>query len=920
MQEYPSAGSERPSARLHSNPTNFDAAQTALALTLSPQGHLHLEEIDGTELGSAVAARLRAAFRGSHAAGLLHLAGPELSQELPADFGFWRGLGRLFLSHLCAVPNLEEGRTGLSVPPPGPELASLAEGAPPMRGGEYLSAEILGQLWQDLLIEVQARLSAFKGSAEEFLLELNPAWNLVGRVCFHLAENKQNAQRPFGFLATYTSRLSAKAKAQHVPLGRAVQEFSGAGNKNGLLTLLKPIQKAAENSSLLRSLVDGGDIFHPQAWTPDEAYRFLKDIPAYEAAGVVVRVPDWWHAKKPPRPEVQVTIGKKEPSGLGFDALVDFKVGLTLDGEALSAAAWREILKSTSGLTPIKGRWVEIDKEKLKEVLDHWRHVEESVAEDGITFAEGMRFLAGASGLAGGLGDGGSAASGGDWCRVVAGDWLAKMLADLRSPEARTEADPGGDLRATLRPYQRVGVEWLWLLHKLGLGACLADDMGLGKSIQILALLLLLKREKQKSNALLVVPASLIGNWTEEASRFAPSLKIFVLHPSALSGNESDANLKKSAQTADLTITTYGLLGRYPWANEFNWNLAVLDEAQAIKNPGAKQTAAAKALKASHRIVLTGTPVENRLADLWSLFDFISPGLLGSAKAFSRFVKERDNPYAAIRTLIRPYILRRLKTDKAIIADLPEKTEVRAFCSLSKIQAALYERAVGELTEKIEQVDGIQRRGVILSFLMRFKQICNHPSQWLGDGAYDAKASGKFGRLRDIVEEIAARQEKVLVFTQFREMTAPLAAFLAEIFNRDGLVLHGETPVKKRKTLVDAFQAEDGPPFFVLSLKAGGTGLNLTAASHVIHFDRWWNPAVENQATDRAFRIGQKRNVLVHKFICKGTVEDKVDALIEGKKALASELLEGSGEAVLTEMSNEDLIRLVTLDIKSAVD
>jgi non-specific serine/threonine protein kinase len=360
---------------------------------------------------------------------------------------------------------------------------------------------------------------------------------------------------------------------------------------------------------------------------------------------------------------------------------------------------------------------------------------------------------------------------------------------------------------------------------------------------------------------------------------------------------------------------------------ETHWSIVVLDEAQAIKNPGARQTRTAKALKSRVRFALTGTPVENRIGDLWSLFDFICPGLLGTDKAFGRFVRrlEQDTPdhgpnYAPLRNLVQPYILRRLKSDKRIIADLPDKTEVKAYCSLSKLQVGLYQDAVETLARQIETVDGIARRGIVLAFLMRFKQICNHPSQWLGDGTYTPGDSGKFARLREIVEEIAARQEKVLIFTQFQEMTGPLVEFLQNVFGQPGLVLHGATPVKSRKSLVEKFQQELGPPFFVLSIKAGGTGLNLTAASHVIHFDRWWNPAVENQATDRAYRIGQKKNVLVHKFICRGTVEEKIDALIEGKLGLSKELLEGGGEMLLTEMSNDELLRLVSLDIKSAMD
>jgi SNF2 family DNA or RNA helicase len=505
---------------------------------------------------------------------------------------------------------------------------------------------------------------------------------------------------------------------------------------------------------------------------------------------------------------------------------------------------------------------------------------------------------------------------------VVAGDWLKDVLEGLRNP--RGDVQPGPELKAQLRPYQQDGVRWLWWLNRLGLGGCLADDMGLGKTVQVLALLLQAKREADPGPHLLVLPASLIGNWQAEIARFAPSLRILIAHPSAMSGKALASLPAERLAEVDVVITSYGSLIRMPWLSETHWSMVVLDEAQAIKNPGARQTQAAKALKSRVRLALTGTPVENRLGDLWSLFDFICPGLLGSDKAFSRFARrlEQDEhaDYAPLRNLVQPYILRRLKNDKRIIADLPDKTEVKAYCPLSRLQASLYEQAVDALAKQIGTLDGIQRRGAVLAFLMRLKQICNHPSQWLGDGAYAPDDSGKFARLREIAEAIAARQEKVLVFTQFQEMTGPLVEFLQGVFGRPGLVLHGATPVKTRKSLVDAFQQEQGPPFFVLSIKAGGTGLNLTAASHVIHFDRWWNPAVENQATDRAYRIGQKKNVLVHKFICRGTVEEKIDALIESKLGLSNSILEGGGEMLLTEMSNDELLRLVSLDIDNAMD
>ena len=511
-----------------------------------------------------------------------------------------------------------------------------------------------------------------------------------------------------------------------------------------------------------------------------------------------------------------------------------------------------------------------------------------------------------------------------DWSRVVAGPWLAETLKGLRSPDELAKVNPGRELHATLRPYQDVGVRWLHLLSKLGLGACLADDMGLGKTIQVLSLLLVLRRAQGDSRrpSILVAPASLLANWATEIERFAPSLTAIVAHTSAMATDELKSIAPSRLSELDLVITSYGSLLRIPWLATTSWRLAVLDEAQAIKNPGARQTRAAKKLNARARIALTGTPIENRLGDLWSIFDFINPGLLGSAREFTSYTKRlagKPNPYGPLRDLVRPYILRRLKTDRNVITDLPDKTEVKAFCQLSRTQTALYQQAVEDLAERLDAAKGMERRGLVLAFLMRFKQICNHPSQWLGDGVWAEDDSGKWARLREIGEVIAAKQEKALVFTQFREVTAPLASFLGGVFGRPGLVLHGETEVKKRKERVQRFQEDESVPFFVLSLKAGGSGLNLTAASHVIHFDRWWNPAVENQATDRAFRIGQTKNVLVHKIVCRGTVEEKIDGLIESKKLISRELLEGGAELNLTEMEDDELLRLVALDLNAAM-
>jgi len=634
---------------------------------------------------------------------------------------------------------------------------------------------------------------------------------------------------------------------------------------------------------------------------------------------VIVRVPGTWRANRPPRPQVSAIVGAKPPSALGADALLDFRMEVTLDGESLTATEIERLLATADGLHLVRGRWVEVDRAKLARMLDEFRAVEKVVKESGLDFAAAMRLLAGVRVSS----DERLDAVAGDWSRVVAGPWLAKTLEALRQPDTLARLDPGDDLKAVLRPYQQAGVRWLHLLSSLGLGACLADDMGLGKTMQVLALLLVLRRQDaERRPSVIVAPASLVANWESEVRRFAPRLRTFIAHPSVTPAADLQAVDSGKLRDIDLVLTSYGTLTRTPALTKTQWDVAVLDEAQAIKNPNAKQTRAVKQLNARARIALTGTPVENRLGDLWSIVDFINSGLLGTSAEFGRFTKRMaaspQRGYGPLRDLVRPYILRRLKTERSIIADLPDKTELKAFCSLTRSQAALYQRSVTELRTALAATDGIKRKGVVLAFLMRFKQICNHPSQWLGDGTWAEADSGKLTRLREIAEVVAARQEKALVFTQFREITAPLAAFLGDVFGRRGLVLHGETEVRKRQALVRQFQEDERIPFFVLSLKAGGSGLNLTAATHVIHFDRWWNPAVENQATDRAFRIGQTKNVLVHKFLCRGTVEEKIDQLIESKQQLSRDLLEGGAETLLTEMNNEELLKLVALDLRAA--
>ncbi len=889
-----------------------------MAIGLTPTGRLRWESPKEGPLPSELSS-LRDVFQRDWTEGLFALAAEKCEPRDSPTVRYWRDLAGLYLTGLCHIPQTPEK---FDVPPPSSaDYASLILSAPPMQGGEYLSVEALQNMWEALNNWVQEAVAS-EGGIEDFLRVRAPKWHQVGRVCFHLAENRNDDTRPFAFMATYTAGFGAAGKLKHLPLRKALEQYASQKNRPALIKLLTPVHQAAETCQWVKALVDSDEIYQPMAWTAERAYEFLRSVPALEDSGLTARVPNWW--RKRARPQVAVTIGEEKRTTLGAAAMLDFDVRVALGGAILSREELAALMAAEDGLVSLKGQWVEVDREKLQEAIDHWDALQQQAEDGEISFIEGMRLLAGASTD---LKHEDQTEAERPWVHVAAGDAMREILTGLRDPARLDSVDADDELRGTLRPYQREGLAWLHFLTELGLGACLADDMGLGKTIQVLALLLCGRHGEsgRRAPSLLIVPASLLGNWREEAARFAPSLNLVFLHL-AETDREKLADVAKSPGKhlvdADLVITTYSMITRQSWLAEQSWHLVILDEAQAIKNPATRQYKAVKNLSAHARIALTGTPVENRLSDLWSLFDFINPGLLGSAAVFKKFVKsmqarERDR-FAPLRHMAGPYILRRLKTDRTIIADLPEKTETTRYCNLSKPQVKLYEQTVRYMKSALESADGIARRGLVLQSLMRLKQICNHPSQLSGDGEYKRGDSGKFLRVAEICEELAERQEKVLIFTQFREIIGPLEEHLAGIFGREGLVLHGGTGVKKRKTIVDQFQAEDGPPFFILSLKAGGTGLNLTAATHVIHFDRWWNPAVENQATDRAFRIGQKRNVLVHKFVTRGTVEEHIDALIEEKRELAEEILASDGEVKLTELPDDELLRLVHLDVTRA--
>ena len=885
--------------------------QQSLELALLPSGAFLLEFAAADEaLDEASAQAQRELLRRYHQdpeTWLLLLGFRDAGLKLSPSLEYWRAFAGRFVAQLGRIPDLEDLRGKAAVDPLAEEEArALLASAPLMSGVEYLSVGLLIDLWQHLNHAFRTLIKDYQGTVAAFFKAHSPATHLAGRVFFHLVENTKG-EEPFAFLATYSTWVDAKGTSRHLPLKYALQEYEDDQEK--MLHLLSTVHLAARESSLLAGLLESGELFHPLSWSSRDAYAFLRDIPLFERSGILCRIPNWWTARAT-QARVEIRIGEVRPSYVGMDAILGATPRLYLGDTEISVAEARKLLRQSEGLALLKNRWVEVDPEKLQQALAAYDHAKKLLDREELTLRDALRLQLHPGELLG-------AGNGLVQVGISQGEWLETVTRKLLDPRLVTALKLPVSFKAQLRPYQQQGLNWLGLLDSLQLGACLADDMGLGKTIQLLAFLSILKKPCPPS--LLIIPASLIANWQSEIARFAPDLAFQVIHPDAQQGSSGKPPGKAALDKLDLVITTYTMVQRYEWLQQRTWNYAILDEAQAIKNPGTKQTRAIKTLRANNRILLTGTPVENRLTDLWSLFDFLNPGLLGNAAEFKSFCKSlRQDPagYARLRRVINPYILRRLKTDKSVIADLPDKVEMKSYAPLSKKQVVLYEGLVEELQEKLEQSEGIQRKGLILSSLMKLKQLCNHPDQYLGTGDFEEQESGKFARLREICEIIFAKHEKALIFTQFREITRPLHDFLAGIFGREGLVLHGSVPVRQRKGLIERFQNPGVyTPFMVLSLKAGGVGLNLTAANHVVHFDRWWNPAVENQATDRAFRIGQQKNVMVHKFLTRGTIEERIDAMLTDKAELFDKVIASSGEGWITEMDNKELLGMFRLQL-----
>ncbi len=703
--------------------------------------------------------------------------------------------------------------------------------------------------------------------------------------------------------------------------------------------ILKELGRA---SRLYRRLEEALEDSQPSqlSLTTKQAYEFLREVrPILMEQGFAVQVPEWWDSPmarlgarlrvdsgEADAADAQGRTATSSAAGtqLGLGALVKYRWEIAVGDTSLTLHEFEQLAAKRTPLVRVNGRWVEIRPEDVQSAIKFIR--ENPGGEMSVGDALRMAY-------ASDLKETGIPVIG-----LEASGWLQAFLASEANAQSLAAIDPPKSFLGTLRPYQTRGVSWMSFMERLGFGLCLADDMGLGKTIQLLALM---AHEREQAGqpvpspgpTLLLVPMSVVGNWIHETRRFCPNLKVVVHHGTDRMLGQT---LIDAASNADLVITTYALAHRdRDTLNQVNWWRIVLDEAQYIKNPAAKQTQAVRSFKGARRVALTGTPVENRLAELWSIMDFLNPTYLGTAGGFrQRFgvAIERYHDKARseqLRGLIRPFVLRRLKTDPTVVADLPEKVESREFCHLTSEQASLYESCVRRMLAEVEEAEGIQRRGLVLSALIKLKQICNHPAQLLKDHDKDVEdapdddmpkgavvvhpsRSGKCIRLIEMLDEVLAEGDKALVFTQFRQMGHMLQGMLRHHLGRDVLFLHGGTTQAQRQSIIETFQKEGTAPILILSLKAGGVGLNLTAATHVFHFDRWWNPAVENQATDRAYRIGQTRTVQVHKFVVRGTLEERIDQMIESKTALAENII-GSGEQWLTELDTSQLREILTL-------
>ncbi|WP_121967595.1 DEAD/DEAH box helicase [Leptolyngbya sp. BC1307] len=653
------------------------------------------------------------------------------------------------------------------------------------------------------------------------------------------------------------------------------------------------------------------------------AFDFLKDAAwVLEDAGYKVVVPAWWTPKGRQRAKVKLRAQGSSSSGssqtksyFSYDTLVKYQYEFAIGDQSVSQQEWQQLVAAKSPLVQFRGQWMELDPDKMQQMLEFWQKQQAENPE--LSLLDFMKLTADEENID---------------VEYDRDDVLSTMLTQLNDKSHLEQMPDPAALQGTLRDYQKRGLSWLHYLDNLGLNGCLADDMGLGKTIQVIARLVQEREQAAEAGieylppTLLIAPTSVLGNWQRELEQFAPQLRATIHHGSERVVEPED--FEAIALKRDVVITSFTLARKdAELLSNLTWHRIVLDEAQNIKNPKTAQTKAILKLEANHRLALTGTPVENRLMDLWSIFNFLNPGYLGKQAQFRKNFElpiQRDNQptqSATLKKLVEPFILRRVKTDKSIIKDLPDKVEQKLYCNLTKEQASLYEAVIQDVGKDLDAAEGMKRKGLILATLTKLKQICNHPRQFLQDESeFSVERSHKLSRLTEMLSEVIEENESALIFTQYREIGEALTQHLKHNSHYNTYYIHGGTNREKREQMIAEFQdPETEPSIFVLSLKAAGVGITLTKANHVFHFDRWWNPAVEDQATDRAFRIGQDKNVFVHKFVAIGTLEERIDKMIEDKKKLAGSIV-GSDESWLTELDNESFKQLISLNLSAVLD
>lgn len=797
---------------------------------------------------------------------------------------FLQLISKFLVKEILNIPGLELVRENIEIDTEKLNVDYILDNKPMCLGNEYVNEMWIKSILKKLMSIYKKEISTYRGTVDLYFTNKNNKLITPSRIYFHLVESRED-NASFAFMATYTTKENNNIK--HYPLKYALKEY-----RNSLVELqelTKSLYNVSKQSQLIKKLIETGEIFSPIFINAEEAYEFLKEIELYESNGIVCRVPNWWE-QRDESTLIQINIEQKKKDGYGLlskAALISVTPEMTYNGICITKEEINQLLLQTDGLAYIKNKWVEVDKRKLQYLLDEY----EKIKEDGSTLLEVLKKYSTMEKTDINI-------------KFANPNWFTDIV--KKNIEKNLELfDVSKEFIGELRPYQYDAYKWLLGMSQYNYGVCLADDMGLGKTVEILAFLLSYKLIS-KDNVLLIVPASLVENWKSEIKKFCPTMDYYI----ARKVNSSTERIKKSF----LTITTYQVAQKLKNIYEINWGIVILDEAQAIKNPQTKQAKSIKSLSRKMSIAMTGTPIENNLLNLWSIFDFINEGLLGTENTFRKNYNiksgEPEN-VGKLSKIIKPFILRRLKTDKNIIKDLPEKNETIIYTELTKKQIILYKKIVSEVEgTKISAENQFTQKRILLTAILHLKQVCNHPSQFIGDNEYIPEDSGKFMALKELCEIMFEKREKVLIFTQFKEITDNLNNFLEKIFKKRGFVITGDTSMSNRNKYIEDFQ-NGNIPYMILSLKAAGVGLNLTAASNVIHFDRWWNPAVENQATDRSFRIGQTRNVNVYKFMTKNTIEEIISYLIDVKVELSDSVIGNIDNNILNKLSSEQLLESI---------